>query len=145
MNRGSKRAFGEARMTSQARGRLTPAPITGPFTAATDGMVSRVRARNPAYISRSDARGSRRSSTDPPAQKAGGVAVSTSAPTSGSAAASSIAAASWVVTSNDSALRRAGSSSTTTATLPSRSRRTRGSSVSMGGASYGGPSGGGPE
>ena len=83
MNRGSKRAFGDARITSQASGRLTPAPITGPFTAATDGIVSRARARNPAYISRSDARGSSRSSTEPPAQNAGGVAVSTSAPTPG--------------------------------------------------------------
>ena len=47
MNRGSKRAFGEARITSQASGRLTPAPITGPFTAATDGIVSRGEGEEP--------------------------------------------------------------------------------------------------
>ncbi len=45
MKRGSKRAFGDARITSQASGRLTPAPITGPLTAATDGIVNPASAR----------------------------------------------------------------------------------------------------
>src|SRR5206468_4313034 len=77
---------------------------------------------------RSEARGSSRSSTDPPAQNAGGVAVRTRAPIEGSAAASSTTSASCSVTSSDSALRRAGSSSVTIATSPSRSSLTRESS-----------------
>ncbi len=105
--------FGDARITSHASGRLTPAPTTGPLTAATVGIARPATARKPAYISRREARGLRRSSTEPPAQNAGGVAVSTRAPIAGSSATSSTAAASCVVTSSESALRRAGSSRVT--------------------------------
>lgn len=114
-HRGSNRADGLTRITSQARGRFTPAPMQALSTAATVGTGQWASASKPAYVSSSGARGVTRSSSEPPAQNTGGSAASTIARAPRSTT-SSTAEASARVISKPSALRRLGSDSVIVAT-----------------------------